>query len=345
MNFYTLTFKKKILTAFILILSSLIILDIGLYFVSKMKTTKTTFINDKFLKNNHFILNNGANKDIVFVGSSRTFYQISTNTFKKNGIDIYNFGISGSQFEDYPAIIQFINEVKPKQIVISLSLYKFFYKLGIPKYPSIYEVKYYYDLDKIKFLKSLQRWVINWHLFLQNSERIYYKLKSLYHKFDIQQYPKTDKKNHPNSKNMSLADYSKIVGCDVFDMKYAEDKRIILKCTNGDGALIGNNVKEDRENRKNKKKFKVFNKQTIKFFQKLISDVDTKHTKLTILLEPILHNQYEYNLDDIKKQFKNVHIIDTTNFTVPDSFWSDNDHLDYKGSQKYSQYLAEILKK
>ncbi len=52
MNFYTLTFKKKILTAFILILSSLIILDIGLYFVSKMKTTKTTFINDKFLKNN-----------------------------------------------------------------------------------------------------------------------------------------------------------------------------------------------------------------------------------------------------------------------------------------------------
>jgi hypothetical protein len=343
-NFYTLTFKKKILISFTLILASLIILDIGLYFVAKMKSTKTTFINDKFSKISHFKLNNPKNKDIIFIGSSRTFYHISTNTFRKNNINIYNFGISGAQFEDYPTLMPHLKTVNPKEIVISLSVNRLYNKLNVSKFPTLDEIKYYYDIDKIKFLESLKQWVINRHLFLQYSEPIFYKVKSVYEKFEVKKASKQLHKEIQNSNKLFIdksIDYSELAGCKVFDMKQTSDTQITLKCINGDGILIGSDIKnKDTE----KKELKEFNSQSIKYLQKLISNIDTNKVKVSIILEPILHNNYSYNLEEIQQQFRNIKIIDLTNYNVKDSFWSDSGHLNYKGREQYSQYLSDILK-
>lgn len=343
-NFYTLTFKKKILISFTLILASLIILDIGLYFVAKMKSTKTTFINDKFSKISHFKLNNPKNKDIIFIGSSRTFYHISTNTFGKNNINIYNFGISGAQFEDYPTLMPHLKTVNPKEIVISLSVNRLYNKLNVSKFPTLDEIKYYYDIDKIKFLESLKQWVINRHLFLQYSEPIFYKVKSVYEKFEIKKASKQLHKEIQNSNKLFIdksIDYSELAGCKVFDMKQTSDTQITLKCINGDGILIGSDIeKKDIE----KKELKEFNSQSIKYLQKLITNIDTNNVKVSIILEPILHNKYSYNLDEIKTQFRSIRIIDLTNYKIKDSFWSDNGHFNHKGREQYSQYLSDILK-
>ena len=345
-NFYTLTFKKKILISFTLILASLIILDIGLYFVAKMKSTKTTFTNDKFSKINHFKLNNPKNKDIIFIGSSRTFYHISTNTFRKNNINIYNFGISGAQFEDYPTLMTHLKNVNPKEIVISLSINRLYNKLNVSKFPTLDEIKYYYDIDKIKFLESLKQWIINRHLFLQYSEPIFYKVKSIYEKFEVKKESNqldTDKKTQNRNKLLidKSIDYSELAGCKVFDMKQTADTQIALKCINGDGILIGSNIRnKDIE----KKELKDFNSQSIKYLQKLISNIDTNKVKVSIILEPILHNTYTYSLKEIQQQFIKTKIIDLTNYKVKDSFWSDNGHFNYKGREQYSQYLSDILK-
>ena len=347
MNFYTLTFKKKILISFTLILASLIILDIGLYFIANMKSTKTTFINDKFSKISHFKLNSPKNKDIIFIGSSRTFYHISTNTFRKNNINIYNFGISGAGFEDYPALMPHLKTANPKEIVISLSVNSLYNKLNVSKFPTLEEIKYYYDIDKIKFLESLKQWVINRHLFLQYSEPIFYKLKSVYEKFEVKkesnQLINVDKKIQNSNKLFidKLINYSELSGCKVFDMKQTSDTQITLKCANGDGILIGSDIKnKDIE----LKELKEFNSQSIKYLQKLISNIDTDKVKVSIILEPILHNNYSYSLDEIKRKFTNIEIIDLTNFNIQDTFWSDNGHLNYKGREQYSQYLSNILK-
>jgi len=343
-NFYTLTFKKKILIAFTLILASLTILDIGLYFVAKRKTTKTTYINDKFSKINHFKLNNPKNKDIIFIGSSRTFYQISTNTFRKNNINIYNFGISGAQFEDYPTLMPYIKTANPKEVVISLSINRLYNKLNVSKFPTLEEIKYYYDIDKIKFLESLKQWVINRHLFLEYSEPIFYKVKSVYDKFEVKKASQQVHKEIQNSNKLFIdksIDYSELAGCKVFDIKQTSDTQITLKCINGDGILIGSNIeKKDIE----KKELKEFNSQSIKYLKKLISNIDANNVKISIILEPILHNKYSYNLDKIKTQFRSIRIIDLTNYKIKDSFWSDNEHLNYKGREQYSQYLSDILK-
>jgi hypothetical protein len=349
-NFYTLTFKKKILMSFTLILVSLIILDVGLYFAANMKSTKTTFINDKFSKISHFKLNNPEHKDIIFIGSSRTFYHISTNTFKKNNLDIYNFGISGAQFEDYPTLIPHLKTVNPKEIVISLSVNRLYKKLNISKLPTLEEIKYYYDIDKIKFLESLKQWVINRHLFLQYSEPVSYKIKSVYEKFEVKKESSQLDKNKNKNKNSNellidkSIDYSELAGCKVFDTKQISNTQITLKCTNGDGVLIGGNIKDKNIEEKELKELKEFNLQSIKYLQKLISKVDTNKVKVSIILEPMLHNNYSYNLKEIQRQFTNIKIIDLTNYNIKDSFFSDNSHLNYEGREQYSQYLSEILK-
>jgi len=343
-NFYTLTFKKKILISFILILTNLIILDIGLYFVAKVKSSKTTFINDKFSKIRHFKLNSPNNKDIVFLGSSRTLYQISSNTFKKNGLNIYNFGVSGIQFDGYPTLIPCINHAHVKKVIISLQVNKLFEELNITAFPTSEEIKYYYDIDKVKFLQSIKQWTINRHLFLQYSEPIFYKIKAIYNKFEpSNKAVKTTHTDLLNNKQVihHAIDYSKLVNCEVFDIKQIKHNHKSLKCTNGDGVLIGNTI--HLSTIKNKK-LKILNQQTIKYFQKLIDHIDKKNTQVSIILEPIFHNQYSYNLNEIQKQFKNIKIIDLSNFKVQDSYWSDNAHFNYKGREIYSKYLSTILK-
>ena len=320
--------------------------DIGLHFFAKMKSTQTTFIDDKHSKAQHFILNNTShNKDMVFLGSSRTFYHIATNTFRKNNLNIYNLGISGSQFEDYPAFIPYLSRAKSKHIFLNLSVNRLYSSLRISTRPTLNEIKYYYHIDKIKFLRSLQQWVINRHLFLQYSEPIFYKIKSAYERFSsTHNHAQTNKQTPPTNNEMiinSSTNYSMLVGCKVFDQKQIKTTQIALKCTNGDGILMGNTAIEEQ---KEEIALTTPDKQSIQYIQSFIADLNTENMKISIILEPIFHNPYIYNLDTIKNQFDNIDIIDLTNFKIQNSFWADNGHLNYQGREMYSQHLSTILR-
>ena len=332
MNFYTLTFKKKLFLVLGTLFSIMIVLDIVLYFVAEAKTTKTTFINDKFSKIKHFIENAKPQRDIVFVGSSRTFFNLSTNVFKEKGIDVYNFGISGAQFEDYPTIIANIIKHPPKEVVISLTVTRLYDQLNISNLPTIEEAKYYYDIDKKMAAKSLLQWGINQHLFLVHSETIYYKLQSIYNKFNPNK-----KKNSTTKKGKN---YSQIAECTVFDVQHTGDILTTLKCQNGDGALIGNHITLKE---KKTQHLEHFNTKSLQYIQKMVEELTSHDIPVTFVLEPILHNTYTYDIQDIQKQFKNVKLIDLTSFTIEDSFWADGGHFNYKGRKLYSQYLSNII--
>ena len=358
MNSYILIFRKKIIFSFVLILCSLITVDIGLYFYKNIKTTKTTFINEKFSKIHHFNLNSNEAKDIIFIGSSKTFYQISTNVFKKNNFDIYNFGISGIFFEDYPGLIPSINNVKPKEVIISMSVNEFYNKLPLSRYPSLNEIEYYYGIDKIKFLKALKQLIVNSHLFLQYSENIFYRVKSIYEIFDVKK--KFNKQANDLNRlvtndlnrlspeilnNKTFIDepiyYSKLVNCEVFDIRRIDEYQTILKCSNGDGVLVGARIKN---NNNITKELTKLNQQSVKYLQKLISNIDREKIKVSIILEPSLNNTFIYDINDVKKEFIDIKFIDLTSLKIQDKFWLDNFHLNYKGREYYSQYLSDLLK-
>ena len=336
MNFYTLTFKSKARVSFFMIFLGLILINSALYLIEINKTTDTSFINKKSSKIRHFKLNNPMEKDIIFLGSSRTFYQVSTEVFRSNGMNVYNFGIPSAEFEDYPTLVPLLIEAHPNEVVISLSVNKLYEKLDISDYPSINEMKYYYDIDKIYFLKSLYQWIINRHLFLQYLEPIFHKIQYLYSKFDI----KSNEDGHVLGSTIS--NYSNLLDCKVFSVKNNGNDRQTLKCTNGDGALRGGLL--NKKNNLLSVDFISLNQDSSLFLSKVIKKL-SKSMDVTIILEPVLYNEYRYDINYIQEAFDGASIIDLTSHDIitKKEMWFDDKHLNYKGRELYSQYLFSIL--
>ena len=332
MNFYTLTFKKKILLTLLAIFISFVVLDIILASLVKMKSTKESFIDDKFSKISHYLKNNPDTKDIVFVGSSRTFFHIATNTFKEADLEVYNFGISGAQFEDYPTIIDAIIKHPPKKVIISLNVNRLYDTLNISGLPTLEEASYYYDIDKGMFVSSLLQWGINLHQFLVHSQTIYYKIQEFYTRFS----PKITSKE----KNQSVTSYDTRVGCHVFDKQNIGGKHLTLKCTNGDGIRIGNQALPPKQEPID---LKHLNPKSIAYIQKMIDTLNHHDIPVTILLQPILHTPYHYDKNTVQSAFHDVKIIDLSQHHIDDKLWADEGHLNNKGRIYYSQYLSDII--
>ncbi|MGB5792729.1 hypothetical protein, partial [Poseidonibacter sp.] len=307
MNFYTLTFKKKILLTMGIIALLIVIIDVLLLYIADKKTTKTNYISDKFSKIKHFELNNQINKDMIFIGSSRTFYHISTNIFKNKNINIYNFGVSGLAIEDYSAIVEEIINKSPKKVVISLSVDKLYSELSIPYLPTKNELGIYYDIDKILFLNAMKQYIIQLHTFLQYSEAIYNKLQSIYERFQPLSINIPNEKIEKNENYLKIdtsLNYSKLVGCKVFDIQRTHDKQITLKCENGDGILIGPMIERVEKPNTNYELDKL-NTNSSNYLNKIFENLKKSNIEVVLILEPIYANKYKYHLNDIVNEFPN----------------------------------------
>ncbi|MFA7091044.1 MAG: hypothetical protein WC149_04230 [Arcobacteraceae bacterium] len=338
MNFYILTFKRKIFLSLFLVLLGFILLDIALHIQANRMTTKNSYIiGDKNSQSNFFELNKFYNKDIIFVGSSRTYYHISTNIFKKNDIDIFNFGMSGNQFEDYPDAINTIIKYNPQKVIVSLSVNRLYENLNKVKNPTLIDLKYYFDTDKILFLDGLLSYIKSFHTFFTYSEAIFYRITSFYNKFNINQQTNVSSiiKNNDNIENYA--------DCEVYDIKKNPDGNSNLKCRNGDGILVGNNIKEEFINKSIE--LKNLNKNTISYIiNGIINPLLEKNIEVTIILEPIFKANYNYDIKEIINKFQNIKIVDLTQFYIPKEKWADNGHLNNFGRHYYSKYLIELYK-
>jgi len=182
----------------------------------------------------------------------------------------------------------------------------------------------------------LYQWSINRHLFLQYLEPIFYKIQSFYSKFDS--------KNNVMHYGVGAitSNYSNLLGCKVFEIKNNGINRQTLKCTNGDGALTGEllNKRDDISS----VNLTDLNQDSISFLLRIIKKLTTS-ADVTIILEPVLHNKYQYDVNHIREVFKGASILDLTNhdITTKEEMWFDAKHLNYKGRVLYSQYLASIL--
>jgi len=343
-NFYTLTSKQKLFVAFALVLLMLFTLNLLLVYMADRQTSKTSYINDKFSKIKHFEYQNPLNKDIIFIGSSRTFYHISTNSFQDNNIDIYNFGVSGSKLPDYPTVIDESIEQKPKQVVLSLRVDKLYEALSVSEYPSYQELKYYAEVDTSLFLNATLNYIINFHTLLQYSEPIYQKIETLYKKFDFSST--VTHKNTNQRQKLSLQNnevYTKLVGCKVFDAKQTSDKHITLKCTNGDGIIIGSDMRETEEIKNHQ--LTQLNPNSLHYLNKMIKHLEAKGIKVTLILEPIFENKFNYSLKNISKELPSINIVDLTNYELTYDKWADKRHLNYLGRKQYSDHLIQMYLK
>ena len=204
--------------------------------------------------------------------------------------------------------------------------------LNISGLPTLEEVKYYYGIDKKMALQSLLRWIINQHLFLVHSETIYYKLQSIYDKFNP--------KKRENSVIKKEKNYEEIAGCKVFDVQHSGTILTTLKCQNGDGVLMGNHITlEDAK----PQHLKTFNQKSLHYIKKMVEELTQHNIPVTFIFEPIFHNPYTYDIQAIQKEFKNVRLIDLSSYDIQDAYWADGGHFNYKGREQYSQYLSDMI--
>lgn len=337
MNSYTLTSKKikqNIFLTFMLVMVGFIFVDLCLYLYSDLKTTKTTFIEEKSSKIKHFNLNYEENRDYVFIGSSRTIYHVSTEIFKKNSLNIYNFGVSGNFLLDYPSFIKEAIKQKPKNIVISLPVNILFENIKETKNPLIDDVYLYQELKEKKlFYNSMYYWVKNLHQFLNYSEIIVMKMKFLYDRFE------TETILGYSIKNTILLKNDITVDCNVFSIQKINENKIIKKCSNGDGILLGNNIEPSNLDYKNIE-LKNLNDDAVELIMKYIEMIKNSGINLIVIFEPILNNTYIYSISEISELFE---FIDLTSFKIENRYWVDSGHLNVNGRKIYSEYLSKYL--
>lgn len=332
MSFCTLTFKRKIFLSLFLVCCSFLLLDLTLYIAVDQKTTKSTYISsDKQSKSKFFKLNEPYEKNIIFVGSSRTHYHISTSIFKNENINIFNFGVVGNKIEDYPDIISTIKNYNPQKVVISFRVNRVYEQLSEIKNPTLIDLKYYFKADKEVFLSGLLTYIKNFHKFFTYSEAIYNMVISFYSKFDASGKDKAEK---------YLNEVVRYSDCEIFKVKSGG----AVECSNGDGILFGNNILENHHN--SKIELKDINKKTILFITDgIIKPLIEKNIDVTIVFEPVFNNSYSYDINEIIHNLENVKIIDLMDMRIAKEKWADDEHLNEMGRDFYSRYLIELYKR
>lgn len=338
MNSYTSTSKRikfSILLFFFSFIVTIVFVDLLLGYYASTKTTSKSFITEKQSKIKHCALNNPIDKDIIFIGSSRTFYHISTNEFKKNGMDIYNRGVSNNAVEDYAAFVHKAITYKPKAIVISLEVNELFKPLPLASYPTYDDLKSYFATMDSKYLASASlRWIQNFHSLLRYSESIYLKIKSFYNKYEISAVDK-----NTFYRNTKRINYDDISDCHLFSKKFVSDDFITTKCENGDGILFGNNLPSGDQKNVN---LTALNHKTLDFVNYLIKEINQNGIKPIVILEPVCqyYTKYNYDFKDIQTSIDAI-MMDLTELNTSKEMWADARHFNNEGRLFYSKRLEK----
>ena len=344
-NFYTLDFKKKIFLCLFLVVFAMVGLDVVLYVFAESRTSKTNFVDNKISKAEHFKINSEKQKDIVFVGSSRTFNHISTNIFKENNIGIYNFGVSGNFIGDYPFIVNAIKKVGAKEVVVSIrvsDLFKDYIERDVKIYTTD-ELMANFGTNKITFLKTLPDYLASLHLFLRYSEAIYNRVVMAYGKFTPKTATNVNNFSIENFFNIEANSDCELINTSEVNSNFTKNKKIIVaKCSNGDNILFANTI--PRENYGKVFELKELNLNTLKYMQNYIIDPLTKNgVKVVIIFEPIFDGtRLQYNINEIISAIKDVKIVDLTNLEFSDEELSDWEHFNYLGRKRYSEFLVKL---
>lgn len=160
-----------------------ILINIFIHLYFELRTSNVLFTDNKFSKLKHYTFQDKRN--LIFIGSSRTFYGVSTKMFN-NEFNAYNLGIAGMKLEDYPTLINTVAKNKYLEyLIISVSVDDLYRELDIAKYPRKSELEIYRDISFQHFFLALKEFIFSYNYFYNYSEAIYFKIVEFYKKFNF----------------------------------------------------------------------------------------------------------------------------------------------------------------
>lgn len=345
MNFYISNSKslakKSALLILLVFLFWNIVLDGMLKIYVDRKTNKNSFIEEKISKSKHMKLQEHArNLDIVFIGSSRTIYHISTEQFERKGMHVYNFGVSDRGLADYPFMVKEAMALNPKMIVISVEV-SALYKGAIGNFKQLTweDLKYVLRFEPLsKWGKAIKEYVLGKHLLFQHAEPMNIRISHFYHQFD----PKDDKIKHGISGKADQdhrSERKKLeADCSIFDYNYPGPHKVVAKCTNGDGVLFGSTLSDVNRT----ETFKKLDETYVAWINTLFDQIKAEGVTPVLVLEPVRAQHYRYDVKMIKKRI-HATVIDLTKVSIEDQYWADNKHVNVKGRAIYTEMLTKKL--
>lgn len=320
-----------------------------------------TTLDDKFTKI-HWIYKNNVKLDeadgaLVFVGSSRTRYNISTELFKKNNVTIYNIGMNGRFIGDYPWIISRISILHPKLIIIEISVDDLYRKPRLPTVPMPNDLmSFFWSRQSLSYLfESILVYIERINPIYSYSSVLYSKTKNFISGLSDCEILNKGTNVGVNDFNPKvwgspfLSSINSQLDCkpNVSDYRFKikNDKKfyeVDIACANGDGVLFGSNVDADKKWIDSIKVDEELNRNTLNLLNYMFNTMRKYGVKPMVLVMPTLHVRYKYNVGFVKANV-NADIIDLSNVKIPDSMWVDEFHLNNFGRIYFSRILLEHL--
>lgn len=283
-----------------------------------------------------------ANLDVIFVGSSTTKVQIDSSIMQAQNMRVFNYSLLGYTISQYPAMVRNAIKQKPKVIVISIKEPELF----VPT--SFFYDHYYHQLDlKWSSLKYLAKHVKNRddYRFLRKLTLSYFGAKNY---FGLYGYKVTDliKSQYEKHGKLAMADNTNPDALPLSFCSYPHTATSAYDdCNNGDLKMdgISEAIKYDYFGVTENHPSKNYNYTFASMFNGLIDEIKAAGIRPVVIFIPeFSHHVYE---DDTLMQ-KTLHadIIDLSNITIPKEGWYNEEHLNGKGREIYSQKVAEVLK-
>ncbi len=272
--------------------------------------------------------------DYIFIGSSKTQNHISTNKFKQNGIEIYNYGRPGMFLKDFSFAVNEAVKYYPKYIVLSLDISEIIGEQNIIKklkFPTQFDYNFINSIEKENTLKfiSIQDRISNEirlkHLLFQFNQfiknRFLVKKRLLYYDLEINN-----------------------IDCNISYFR-GTMKRTVFLCSNGDGFIVTNKFNGIKNSIIKWDTYKIDN-INFKLLNKLIDFIKSHNIRPIIIFQPRGYGiDYQYN-NQIFQKINTKNIIDLTNKYNKDiELWADKYHFNYLGREKYSIMLLKLLNK
>lgn len=293
--------------------------------------------------------------DIIFIGSSTTKYHVSTNLFKSENINIFNYGVEGHFFTTYPYMIQHAIKAQPKMIVISMNVQELYYKL-LDK-DLAFEKSIKVKWENIRFflghylenpsneeefnlvIRLLETFIEQREYFARYGYYYTDAISKFYHSPNVNSLPLHvfNRSLHPDYKTEDNHVDNQYLDCPA---NLSMTNFMGYRCDNGDGII----TKEDKNlsfaNYYNKNVFrdKKYNYHFVRILNKMLDEITRAGIKPVIIFLP----QFENPVYSESLPRKTIHadIIDLTHFQLPGDAWYNSGHFNAKGRYIYSSELA-----
>lgn len=348
-------YKFNIVAFFLTILALFLLSNYIIHHHFFGRTTATWYINNMPSKERHMALNlkGKPSKDAIFIGNSRTLFQIGTDLMATYQINIYNLGVSGHDLPDFPSMVESALPFHPKLIVLNVSPSGFYARLTVPRDVDWADIKAYTraGLNKRYILSSVLQYFRHWFLIDTYSTNINLRIRSayqafgkLYNHFSLSNV-KNSFKNSMFLKKANPFDPA-LVRCHLFRIAHPKYIAAVGMCTNGDGVLAGNAEKDSSDHDAHIVKHvdAKLNQQQILLMNYLINIMKKAGVQPVLVFTPLYQGGYpEQSIKQVEAAL-DAPVIDMTNLKLSNALWADKGHLNFHGRAVYTKKVAMALR-